>query len=66
MKNDVKVGQFMSTTFNDQGGGERVMNSIFKALGARLYTFSKKNTNEEIIEIGNTEDKRFINLLTKI
>lgn len=40
-----------------QGGGERVMKAISKALKAKIYTIHKTVDDEEIVEIGSEFDK---------
>lgn len=49
----MEVCQFITKTFQERGGGERVMEAIYKTLKAKVYTFNKRLHGEEIEEVGN-------------
>jgi len=49
------IVQFRSVTHN--GGGERVMEYIAKALNARTYTIAKTSNRFDFIEIGSYKEK---------
>lgn len=61
MAKGLKIIQFMMIT--NQGGGERVMNSICKIYGTKLYTGYKQKKGERfnnIKEISTYREKKYI------
>ncbi len=56
----MKVCQFLSVTFSEKGGGERVQEAIFKTLKAKLYTFKKRIRSPAIEQVGAEHITRFM------
>jgi len=61
----LKVGQFLSTTFSQRGGGERVQYALYKLFGAKIYNFKKRLKGKEYKEIGDEVAKKIMNILPK-
>jgi hypothetical protein len=49
-----------------EGGGERVMRAISKALKAKIYTMLKEVKGKEIEEIGTEAEKRLVRIIKKL
>ena len=61
-----KIGQFVSSTTQTIGGGERVMDAIFSAFGARVFTFNKKGSRRKnVSQIGEEIDRRLSYIFIK-
>jgi hypothetical protein len=48
-----------------EGGGERVMRAISKALKAKIYTMLKDIKGEEIEEISTETERRLVRIIKK-
>jgi len=60
-----KVGQFLSTTFSQRGGGERVQHALFKLFGAKVYTIKKRLRGKEYKEIGDELARKIMSITPK-
>jgi len=60
----VKVCQF-KLEMTMEGGGERVMRAIHKALKAKIYTMRKEIKGEEIEEISTEAERRLVTRMVK-
>jgi len=61
----VKICQF-KLEMRMEGGGERVMRAISKALKAKIYTMLKEVKGEEIEEISTEAERRLVRMCAKI
>jgi len=59
-KRKLKVGQFLSSTFAERGGGERVQHSLFKLFNAAVYTIKKNLVGKEYKEVGKESDRKLL------
>jgi hypothetical protein len=48
-----------------EGGGEKVMRAVSKALKAKIYTMLKEIKGKEIEEISTEAEKRLVRLIKK-
>jgi len=51
---NLKVCQFLTTTWSERGGGERVQEALWRVLRAKVYTYSKRVNGKEIKQIGDS------------
>ena len=65
-KRKPKVGQFLSVTFSERGGGERVQSSLYRLFKASIYTLKKTLKGKEYKEVGSERDKKLLMHLTKV
>lgn len=60
----MKICQF-KLEMRMEGGGERVMHAIGKALKAKIYTMLKEIEGKEIEEISTESEKRLVRMILK-
>lgn len=60
----MKICQF-KLEMSMEGGGERVMRAISKALKAKIYTMLKDIKGEEIEEISTETERRLVRIIKK-
>lgn len=56
----LKICQFLTVTWHERGGGERVQEALWKTLKAKVYTFKKRIKGKEIEEIGNSVTRTLV------
>jgi len=61
-----RVGQYLSVTFSQRGGGERVQHAIYRLFGATIYTLKKRFKGKEYKEVGDPADRKFILSIVKV
>jgi len=66
MERKYRVGQFLTTTFSQRGGGERVQKALYKLFGATVYVLKKNLIGKEYKEVGDEKDRRLMAVLTKV
>ena len=54
MSFNLKVCQFVTTTWMERGGGERVQEALWRTLRAKVYTYSKRVSGKEIKQVGDS------------
>jgi len=60
----MKICQF-KLEMTMEGGGERVMRAIHKALKAKIYTMLKEVKAKEIQEISTEAERRLVRVIVK-
>jgi len=66
MEKKPKVGQYLSVTFSQRGGGERVQHSLYKLFKAYVFTLKKSIKGREYKKVGTEEDQRLMSVLSKV
>ena len=66
MAKKLKVGQFLTVTFSERGGGERVQSSLFKLFKASVYTLKRNLPGKEWKEVGSERDRKLMMLYLKV
>jgi len=61
-----RVGQYMTVTFSQKGGGERVHYAIYKLFKAAVFTLGKRLKAKEYKEVGDPVDRKFILSIAKV
>jgi len=66
MERSLKVCQFLTTTWMERGGGERVQEALWKALRAKVYTYAKRVSGKEIKQVGDSVTRVLCSVTVKL
>ncbi len=66
VERSLKVCQFLTATWMERGGGERVQEALWKALKAKVYTYVKRISRKEIKQVGDSVTRVLCSVTAKL